>query len=56
MVGVFVRDEYGFDIPDGQPHPDHPPLGFATGYAGIDQDGVVAIADKITVSVASGIN
>jgi hypothetical protein len=56
MVGVFVRDEYSFDIPDGQSHPDQPPLGFATGYAGIDQDGFIAIADIITISVASGIN
>jgi len=53
MIGMLVRDENCFYLPDGQPKPHHPPLRFSAGDAGIDQHGIRAVADIVTVSVAT---
>jgi hypothetical protein len=55
MISMFMRDEDGPDFPHGQPKPANPSLRFPAGDAGIDQHGIMFIADIITIAVASGI-
>jgi hypothetical protein len=55
MIVVFMGNKDGFYGGHGQPEPSHPPFGLAAGNAGVDQHGFPAIADIITVAIASGV-
>jgi hypothetical protein len=55
MVSMFMSNENCFHTRDCQSKPGHSSLGLATGNPGINQHRIMAIANKIAVSVASGI-
>jgi len=54
MISMFMGDEDGPDFPYGQTKPVNPSFRFPAGDSGIDQHGIMFIADIITIAVASG--